>query len=411
MNKIIPVYGKPKHYAWGGMCFIPSFFNLENNDNQPYAEWWLGAHPEQSSLIDDTGKMTSLRQWLKANPSSQSEQERLGDEPLSFLMKVLDVQQMLAIQVHPNKQQAIEGYAKEEKLGIASDCFERSYKDTSHKPEMMVALTPSWLAHGFASEKQIEEVLSLYPSIDPIVKKLKGEGIKAAFEYAMSSKQLVIDGWLTQVIETKSPAYRRGNLAKNQPEYWVCHAFHDYASGYDKGLLALLMMNIVYVPSGKGIFQGAGVPHAYLSGQNIELMANSDNVVRVGPTKLHVDIDEVYRLIDYRYSKPELLSAQQVEGKPGLLCYQQNDCSEFKLSMIHLTSEMKQLNYQSQHLSLLLVTQGGAIIDENGTPITIRKGSSFIIPANSIVDFEVNCFTSNDSKINDFTAFIATFGK
>ncbi|WEM41174.1 mannose-6-phosphate isomerase, class I [Photobacterium sp. DA100] len=321
--------GKPRHYAWGGESFIPSLIGRDNPGNKPFAEWWLGAHPDDSSLVVVDGNHQSLLDWLKIHNEVQDEEERQGEFPLPFLMKILDVEHMLAIQVHPTKAQAEEGFIRQDKLGIGRTAPERTYRDRNDKPEMMVALTPCWLAHGFATRATIISRFALYATFNQLSDQMQLFGIEAAFERLMKMPQCQVNELLGEVVDIHRYPYSRCELNQQLPEYWVCRAVLDQRSGYDRGLLAMLMMNIVHIPVGQGIYQGAGVPHAYLAGQNIEIMSNSDNVVRIGPTKLHVDLDEALRLIDYQEVVPKILHPEG--GQESIRQYSHGGTAAFRL--------------------------------------------------------------------------------
>ncbi|MGF1739173.1 mannose-6-phosphate isomerase, class I [Photobacterium satsumensis] len=379
------ILGKPRHYAWGGMNFIPSLVGVKNTDSKPFAEWWLGAHPDDSSLVEVNGEQEPLLEWLKSNQQAQAQEERQGEFPLPFLMKILDVNQMLAIQVHPTKAQAEEGFERQDKLGIARTASERTYRDRNDKPEMMVALTPCWLAHGFMAAETIINRFSVYSSFGQLCDQLRLFGVQAAFELLMRMPQSEINMLLGEIIDTHQERYTRGHICQQQPEYWACRAVLMHRSGYDRGLVAMFMMNIVHVPVGKGIYQSAGIPHAYLAGQNIEIMSNSDNVVRIGPTKLHVDLDEVHRLIDYCEVAPKLLSPTEIEGEVNIRRYPHGGTKAFNLSQLMLNDENTEVEYQSSYLSMIFVAQERLSVSSEGDLKKYGQGETFIIPANTKV--------------------------
>ena len=379
------ILGKPRHYAWGGETYIPSLVGVENTDSKPYAEWWLGAHPDDSSLVEVNGEQQQLLDWLISNQQVQAQEERQGEFPLPFLMKILDVNQMLAIQVHPTKAQAEEGFERQDLLGIERTAPERTYRDRNDKPEMMVALTPCWLAHGFMASEAIINRFSLYSSFGQLCDQLRLFGVKAAFELLMRMPQADINILLAEIIETHQERFTRGHISKLQPEYWACRAVLEHRSGYDRGLVAMFMMNIVHVPEGQGIYQSAGIPHAYLAGQNIEIMSNSDNVVRIGPTQLHVDLDEVHHLIDYRDVIPQLLVPTRLKDKANIGYYKHGGTEAFILSQLNLDDENNEVEYQSNYLSMVFVANKQLSVLSSGNLKKYCQGETFIIPANTKV--------------------------
>jgi mannose-6-phosphate isomerase len=158
-QRLYPLKGIVQHYAWGGYDFLPQLLLEENKEQKPYAEYWLGAHPNHPSTIMN-GEPVFLSDFINHHAD-----ETLGREvnakfsSLPYLLKVLDVRQMLSIQVHPSKESAVEGYEEENKKGIPVNAPNRNYKDKNHKPELMVALGDFWLLHGFKREEELSKIL------------------------------------------------------------------------------------------------------------------------------------------------------------------------------------------------------------------------------------------------------------
>ena len=178
MTKIIPIEGVVQQYAWGGHRFIPELLCIENPEQKPFAELWMGTHNRGPATITNASTPQTLVSWLDQNPKalgSKVQQQFHGKLP--FLFKVLDVRQMLSIQSHPTKEQAEIGFQKENELGIPLAARHRNFKDDNHKPEIMVALTPFWLLHGFKSEKAIAKVLEEVPEFHPLQPHFKSQNI------------------------------------------------------------------------------------------------------------------------------------------------------------------------------------------------------------------------------------------
>ena len=176
---------------------------------------------------------------------------------------------MLSIQSHPNKKQAEIGFAKENKEGIPLDAKHRIFKDDNHKPELMMALSDFWLLHGFKSIADIKQTIAETPEFSTLAYRLE-DGIKGFYTYLLNMSQGEVTASLTslriRLLESEIED-------KSHPDYWAKQAFEDY--GYDKGIFSIYFYNLVYLRPGQGIYQEAGVPHAYLGGQNVEIMANS----------------------------------------------------------------------------------------------------------------------------------------
>ena len=166
-HKIFKIKGCIQHYAWGGNTFIPELLGIANPNLEPCAEYWLGAHPSASAQILDSEDAKTLIELITKDPS-----ETLGEAifnqfgELPYLLKVLDVKQMLSIQVHPTKQEAALGFDREEAAGIPINAANRNYKDRNHKPEVMVALSDFWLLHGFKERDLLEKTLEEVPEFN-----------------------------------------------------------------------------------------------------------------------------------------------------------------------------------------------------------------------------------------------------
>ncbi|MDQ6609310.1 MAG: mannose-6-phosphate isomerase, class I, partial [Bacteroidota bacterium] len=159
MNNVYKLTGVVQHYSWGGTEFIPHLLHIKNENKKPFAEYWLGAHPKASSVIEPEKK--KLNDFIAENPVEiLGEKVALDFGSLPYLFKILDVCQMLSIQVHPSKKAAIEEYENENKKGIALTAANRNYKDQNHKPELMVALSDFWLLHGFKEAKALNEMFA-----------------------------------------------------------------------------------------------------------------------------------------------------------------------------------------------------------------------------------------------------------
>ena len=135
MRKIYPIKGAVQNYAWGGTTFIPQLMNVQNADNQPFAEIWLGAHHRGPAQVQDNGHSTTLNEWLVNHPDALGNRvvKKFGNT-LPYLFKVLDVNKMLSIQTHPSKEAAEIGFKKENEAGISLTAKNRNYKDDNHKP-------------------------------------------------------------------------------------------------------------------------------------------------------------------------------------------------------------------------------------------------------------------------------------
>ena len=377
--------GQLQHYAWGGKNYIASLIGLNSAKDQPCAEWWLGAHPSAPSEIENVTGKQSLIEFLSQNPTAlgQASRQQFGDE-LPYLLKILDVEKPLSIQLHPTKDQAEKGFEAENAKGVALTDGTRTYKDRNHKPEMMIALSDFWLLHGFKTKEQILATLNARPSLQPLAEKLGKQSLAEFYADVMLADQSTLANWLLPIIEANQQSYKNGELALDNPDYWVLYTMEAMAISPEKldaGLVCFYLFNIVHLKEGEGIFQDAGIPHAYLRGQNVELMACSDNVIRGGLTPKYVDIVELLKIVDCREVAPQIISAAP-QNQPEFTY--KTPVNDFALVQIRVEPQQHtELNFQSA--GILLVMQGELKIQEKSAALILKQGESALITADSNV--------------------------
>lgn len=282
-----------KNYDWGTKTALSTLFNIDNPNNQPQAEIWMGAHPAGvSTAITTDGKQIKLDQLIAKNPQQILGEQTCKNYPaLPYLFKVLSAQEPLSIQVHPELSKAKLGYAKENQLGIAIDSAQRNYKDPNHKPELIYALTPFLAMNGF---RPIAEIISLFTelniqSLNELVqafqKNQTDEGLSQFFHGILILKNQVKQQAISELLEK----------IQNKTETLfavIKHMAIKYPN--DSGLFSPLILNVVQLQPQQAMFLKAQTPHAYLSGTGLEIMASSDNVLRAGLTNKHIDINELF---------------------------------------------------------------------------------------------------------------------
>jgi mannose-6-phosphate isomerase len=371
-HKIFKIKGCIQHYAWGGNTFIPEMLGIANKDAEPCAEYWLGAHPSASAEILDHEIGVTLNELIKKDPAGT-----LGDAifkafgELPYLLKVLDVKQMLSIQVHPTKQEAELGFDREEAAGISINAPNRNYKDRNHKPEVMVALSDFWLLHGFKEKGLLEKTLADVPEFNILLPLFKRDGYQALYQFVMEMSVEEVNSFLMQTVKREIRYKRDGLLTKADPGWWVAKLFDgvDQITNIDKGVFSIYFFNIVNAKPGESVFQGAGLPHAYLEGQNIELMANSDNVLRGGLTPKYIDVRELMKHTLFEGITPIIMKGNEIRtGEKNYPC----PVPDFAISKIDLNSNMS-YNNMSESMEILLVTEGGTVLNNS---MTLKKGEA-----------------------------------
>jgi len=285
---VLPIEGVLRRYDWGSPTAIPALLGVEP-DGRPAAELWFGAHPDDPSPAGET----PLDQLITADPErllGPGVAEAFGPR-LPFLLKILAAGRALSIQVHPNLEQARAGYAAEDAAGIDRAAPDRNYRDANHKPELICALTPFDALCGFrpvAGTRQLLADLDV-PQLRFLDDALAGEHpLRAAFTAALTAEDspAAVQALTERVADDEDERLRGVRLAAA-----------DFPG--DPGVLVALLLNYLRLEPGEAIYLGAGNVHAYLRGTGVEIMANSDNVLRCGLTPKHVDVPELLRITEF----------------------------------------------------------------------------------------------------------------
>jgi mannose-6-phosphate isomerase len=345
MQKAYKLHGVHRHYDWGGNEFIPNLMKVNNETKKPFAEYWMGAHVSAPALIDTKEGSVFINEF--------------GSIP--YLFKVLDVAKMLSIQVHPTKENALIGFELEQQAGIAIDAPNRNYKDQNHKPEVMVALSDFWLLHGFLAPELLIERLQAYNCFHSLLTHFNGTDYQGLYQYFMQLPSQAADKILKPLLIEAVTAVKNGEVDKTHPHWWANKYYNGVVpeSNIDKGIFSIYILNIVSVKKYQGVFQGAGLLHAYLEGQNIELMANSDNVLRGGLTPKHIDIDELLKHVNFAPTYPEVLSGDYINIYETIYpC----PVPDFGLSKIVLKGT-ESYTIKSLHIEMVLIVEGEVDID------------------------------------------------
>ncbi len=395
-ERFFKLKGVVQHYAWGGTTFIPALVGISNEAQKPCAEYWMGAHASAPSTLLFNGEIIGLNKLTELYPQevlTSAVFNRFGELP--YLFKVLDVREMLSIQVHPTKEEAEKGFDRENEAGIPLHAPNRNYKDRNHKPEVMVALSEFWLLHGFKSKLAIEQTLENIPEFNIFSTLFKKEGIRSLYQLVMEMDQAAVNTILSSVVKREIRKKQDGEITKEDPDWWAAKAYEEAGikGDMDRGIFSIYLFNIVRVQPGEAIFQKAGVPHAYLEGQNIELMANSDNVLRGGLTPKHVDVPELMKHTLFEEVIPEIMTGNVArEGEIIYPC----PVPDFGISKIELVPGGT-YSAIANSPEIIIVTEGGALV--NNTMVLKRGEVVAMLPG-----FEYNIQASGNAVL--FKAFV-----
>ncbi|TDC58370.1 mannose-6-phosphate isomerase, class I [Actinomadura sp. KC345] len=351
----MPLTTPIRPYDWGSATALPELLGTEPT-GRPQAELWAGAHPAAPSSVDGT----PLDVLIDADPAGMLGGpcvERFGPA-LPYLLKILAVDKALSLQVHPTTAQAEAGFAAEQERGVPPDHFTRTYKDPYHKPEMVCALTRFHGLCGFRDPAETADLLDglAVPELAPWISVLRTEPPERALRTV-----------LTQMLDEGSRHIRTAAEPALPPVYADIARAHPG----DPGILAALLLNHVELEPGQALFLDAGVPHSYLGGLAIEVMANSDNVLRCGLTGKHIDVPELMRVVKFVPSRPA-----RVEPEDGVR-YRPN-ADEFTLIRHDLTTDPAEL--PSGLPQTLLCLEGEARLMTDRT-LTLTRGEAAFVPA------------------------------
>jgi mannose-6-phosphate isomerase len=387
MTGIRRLFNPVQEYAWGSTTAIPELLGQSVPADRPQAELWMGAHPRGPSLVEIDGRRVSLAELIAREPEAVLGAEavaRFGPE-LPFLFKVLAAARPLSIQAHPDREQARAGFDRENQERIPLDAFRRSYRDANHKPEILCALTPFWALKGFRPAAEIfalGEELGLDSLRDELalLQAPTGDGgLKAFFGALMRLPARRRELACAQAAAPGDIGAGRHLSSQRQAMLnWIGRLQRFYPG--DIGSLAPLFLNLVRLEPGEAIFLPAGELHAYLEGTGVELMANSDNVLRGGLTPKHVDVPELLRILRF---VPASTTRQEIRpAGPGETVFV-SPAREFRLSRLTLSGRSGDIKGRPRSVEILLCTRGEALIRENGSgrEMLVRRGGSLLVPA------------------------------
>jgi len=389
MQHIAVLKNTIQKYSWGSETAIAELLGLQPEPGRPMAELWMGAHPKAPSLVKTGGAWVSLEVLIEENPIDilgEPVAEKFGSR-LPFLFKVLAAARPLSLQAHPSRQQALEGYERENRLGISMDAANRNYKDDNHKPECLCALTPFWAMSGFRDIGQTLHLLEklalsgLKAQVTRLREQPDASGLKAFFRFLMTLPDDQKRKLSAEALAKALP------LGSSSPVFsWMTALANEYPG--DIGILCPTFLNLVELQPGEAVALPAGQLHAYLQGVGIELMANSDNVLRGGLTTKHVDVPE---LLDVLHFTPRSIRRLLPDPAAGCEWVYASDFEEFVLSVITVTADTDFVSPTIRGAEILLCTAGSSTITatDSGEKLTLDRGTSMLVPA-AIPQYEIS---------------------
>ena len=372
-----------QNYAWGSHTAIAKLLGEHSPSAQPQAELWMGAHPKAPSLV--LPERASLAALIARDPAQflGSDLEARFGARLPFLFKVLAAEAPLSLQAHPTLEQARAGYDAEQAAGVPVDAPNRNYRDRSHKPELLCALSPFSALCGFRAIEQTLELLHTLrsprtPHLSRVIDMLAEAPTEAGLRQLFSSL-LALSGEARSALASEALDRCTDLAAFDGPfqhEFsWAVHIGMLYPG--DPGIVSALLLNLVQLSPGEAIYLPAGNLHAYLKGVGMEIMANSDNVLRGGLTPKHMDAAQLLHVLDF-HSGP--VSVLQGEARGSARVYQ-TPAAEFELQSFHLRSSERPSITDRRGPEILFCEQGQVDVAASGQSLTLTHGQSLFMTA------------------------------
>jgi mannose-6-phosphate isomerase len=385
-----PLQGRIQNYAWGSRTAIAELLGKPGPVASPEAELWLGAHPSAPSLVLRDGAWRSLLDIIAERPAIELGAEsvaRFGPR-LPFLLKVLAAETPLSLQAHPDMAQARAGFDAEEAAKVPRQAPHRNYKDPSHKPELLCALQRFDALAGF---RRATDTLRLLQTLgvgelrlhaEALERTPNAQGLRSFYAALASSSEEARREVVSSTLQACATHRERGGEYARECG-WIIRLGELYPG--DIGVVLALLLNLVELEPGQAIYLPAGNLHAYLRGVGVEIMANSDNVLRGGLTPKHVDPSELLRVLTFADEPMPVIAAR---GRDVEQTYE-TPAPEFRLSRLALCDGASFHAAQRAGPEILLCVEGQLVArSADGEAHELAQGAALFVPA-SDRDYEL----------------------
>ncbi|MCA2206269.1 mannose-6-phosphate isomerase, class I [Nocardia rosealba] len=376
--------GALRSYAWGSRTALARLCGRPVPSAHPEAELWFGAHPADPAHVKSNGSSRSLLDVLAADPVRELGPVAEGFGPrLPFLLKILAAEEPLSLQAHPSSAQALAGFQRENRVGVPLDSPLRNYRDDSHKPELVVALERFEALAGFRNPQRTVDLLRALnvPGLSVYAELLAAQpdsaGLRTLFTTWITLPPAALATLLPTVLEGCVRYLSGAGPREFTAEVRTALELAEVYPG-DAGVLAALLLNRLTLEPGQGLFLAAGNLHAYLRGVGVEIMANSDNVLRGGLTPKHVDVPELLRVLDF---EPIDLPVIEPEPGPDGSVRYQTPAPEFALCRFDLAPDAEPVALADAGPGIVLCTHGTIELRHDGRELTLAPGSAAWISA------------------------------
>jgi len=355
---------------------------------KPFAEMWMGDHPSGPSCVKSSDGDSTLREMLRRTPTMLGSKLAM-DASLPFLLKVLSINKALSIQAHPDR--ALAERLHKERPNV--------YKDANHKPEIAIALTDFEALCGFRRVGEIATFLDAVPELAELAgagaaqslrsaignDQEESEALKQAYSHLMHAADDIVDQKVRQLVKRTSP--KQESLAEDPLSRCIelVHRLFDQFGG-DVGIFSVFFFNYASMKVGECLYMAQNIPHAYLSGDIIECMATSDNVVRGGLTPKFKDVGVLCDMLRYEGKGPHLI--KPVEQGPGMRLYADKEIEEFQVTHVHLLAgAQRHLCFSNLGPTVFFTCKGRGSVTVSGEMMKLEPGEVLFLAAG--VDVEL----------------------
>ena len=374
--KIMP---RVQHFSWGQNtldCLVAQFSHAQD-PQQNYAELWYGAHPKLPAQVVTDDDVIFLDELVKQQPLAilGSKIAAQFNNTLPFLFKILSIASPLSIQAHPDLILAQRLHAR----------FPQHYPDANHKPEFALALTPAQLLYGFRSAEEVLGFAQTIPEFGFILKRNLGSAchdlpsLQNDPHFIQNAYSAIFHAPASDIQELSIKLYQRitDKGVRSAEENLILTLQKLYPVG-DVGLFALLFHNLCQLNTGQGIFIAPNTPHAYLCGELMECMANSDNTIRGGLTNKFIDVETITQTLCFAASLPQIITENQDSLSVQCLC---QEAKEFVIEKLNILPNSETNFSNGDAVKLIFCLTGSCRITASGKSLTLVAGEAAIIPA------------------------------
>lgn len=369
-----------QRYDWGSASALPELLGVEP-DGQPWAELWYGTHPAGPTYLEGGATLSALIASDPKRLMGEDVVRRFGDQ-LPFLLKLIAPARSLSLQVHPSLEQAVAGFNQEEEAGVALDAAQRNFKDTNHKPEMLLALSRFEAVAGFRAPRRAAEVLADLES--PVARRMRRIlrmnptrfGIRAAFSELVSPTSRPGPKEINLLAQEIASRLKEGSAPSQRAYRNAVTMAADFPG--DPGVAASLLLNPVTLRPGEALFVPAGCVHSYVSGLGAEVMASSDNVLRAGLTHKHIDVPAMLECVDY-VAAPPVRPAPEYLSRATRAYYA--PVEDFELLVTQVVAADGALPVPGRGPRILLASQGSLSVSTSAGSALLARGQAVFVGA------------------------------